>query len=360
MVAAHRVTGHRYADPPMDDLRSLPKVVLHDHLDGGLRPQTVIDLAREIGYGSLPATDAVGLGRWFHQGMASSLEAYLDAFRHTAGVMQTPEGLRRVAREAIEDHAAEGVVYAEIRFAPSLHTRLGLTRPEVIEAVLAGLGDGSERHGVGFGVIVDALRQLDDSLEVVAAAARFVGRGVVAFDLAGPERGFPASSHAAACRLAVEAGLHLTIHAGEGDGVPSIVDALSVGAERIGHGVRIVEDASVVGGRITSLGPVGTEVRDRPVPLEVCPTSNLHTGMFPSPGAHPVGLLHRAGFTVTLNTDNRLMSGTSMTDEFRFVVDHQGFALEDLARVTLSGVDAAFCSEDLRSELRERVVRGYA
>ncbi|HEX9977635.1 MAG TPA: adenosine deaminase [Acidimicrobiia bacterium] len=344
----------------MVDFQILPKVVLHDHLDGGLRPATVLDLAEEVGYQGLPKGDAAGIARWFHQGEAASLESYLDTFRHTSGVMQTPTAMRRVAFEAIADHAAQGVVYAEVRFAPSLHTRLGMTRAEAIAGVLEGLTDAADSFGVPSGLIVDALRQDDDSAEVAATAAAFAGRGVVAFDLAGPERGNPASDHAEACGIATAAGLRLTIHAGEGDGVASIADALAVGAERIGHGVRIIEDASAVGGRITTLGPVATTILTRRVPLEVCPTSNLHTGMYPSAAAHPVGALYRAGFAVTLNTDNRLMSGITMTDEFALAAEHQGFTKDDLRTVTLQAVEAAFCAEGVRSEIRERVLAGFA
>ena len=344
----------------MCDLDTLPKVVLHDHLDGGLRPATVLDLARSIGYRGLPGDDEATIARFFDQDGALSLESYLDAFRHTSGVMQTPEALRRVAFEAIADHAAQGVVYAEVRFAPSLHLKLGMTRSEAIAAVLDGLTAASDALGVPTGLIVDALRQDDDSLDVANAAASFVGKGVVAFDLAGPERGFPASDHAEACGLAVEAGLHLTIHAGEGDGVASIAGALDVGAERIGHGVRIIEDTSSGAGRVKSLGPVASRVLDDRVPLEVCPTSNLHTGMYASAEAHPIGALYRAGFAVTLNTDNRLMSGITMTDEFALVVSHQGFSRQDLRSVTLRAVEAAFCSEEVRSATRERVLAGFA
>jgi len=343
----------------MKDLQSLPKVVLHDHLDGGLRPGTILDLAQSIGYQGLPAADEESLSRWFYQGEARSLEAYLGAFGHTAGVMQTPEAMHRAAFEALADHAASGVVYAELRFAPSLHTKLGMRMDEAIAGVLAGLEDGAEAFGVSSGLIVDALRHNDDSVEVAQVAAGFAGRGVVAFDLAGPEAGFPPSGFAEACALAASGGLHLTIHAGEGAGVTSIAEALEVGAERIGHGVRIIEDTASVAGRVASLGPVATRVFEQRIPLEICPTSNLHTGMYPSAAAHPLGALHRAGFAVTLNTDNRLMSGVTITDEFGFAVEHQGFGRDDLRAVTLGAVEAAFCSEAERAAIRERVLAGF-
>jgi adenosine deaminase len=338
-----------------DRVASLPKVLLHDHLDGGVRPETVVELAVAAGYRGLPAPDAAGLRSWFHQAGADSLEDYLDAFAHTFGVMQTPEAMRRVAYEALEDLARDGVVYAEIRFAPSLHIAGGMTRADVIAAVLAGLAEAEAAFGTPGRVIVDALRQQDDSVEVAKAASEFVGLGVVGFDLAGPEAGFPPAMHRQAIDIARESGLHLTIHAGEGDGVASIAGALACGTERIGHGVRIIEDTTVRDGRIVGLGPVAREVHERRIPLEICPTSNLDTRMYPSAADHPIGLLHRAGFAVTLNTDNRLMSATSMSQEFALVAEHCGVRIEDLQTMTRTAVQAAFCDEDTRRALATRV-----
>jgi len=339
--------------------RRLPKVVLHDHLDGGLRPETVLDLAEAVGYEGLPAGDPTALGEWFFQGESRSLPRYLEAFRHTVAVMQTREALERVACEAVLDLAADGVVYAEIRFAPMLHRQRGLTPPQIIDAVLAGLDRGKRAGGIAAFLIVTALRQDTDSGEVAGLAAGFAERGVVAFDLAGPEAGFPASQHRAACRAARAAGLHLTLHAGEADGVASIADALGCGAERLGHGVRLVEDVTVRDGRVVGMGAVAERVRSAGIALEVCPSSNLHTRAFPTMESHPVGLLHRAGFAVTINTDNRLMSGTSMSREFALVAAHQGFTASDLRAATLRGVDAAFCAAPTREETRERVLAGY-
>jgi adenosine deaminase len=344
----------------MSAYRSLPKVLLHDHLDGGLRPATVIDLAAAMGYSDLPSDDLAVLSAWFFQGESTSLERYLDAFSHTFGVMQDPAALARVAYESAEDLAADGVVYAEIRFGPSLHIARGLTRHEVIEAVLLGTRRAEAEFGISIRLIVDALRQDTDSAEVARAAVEFVGEGVVGFDLAGPEAGFPPSLHAEACEIAASAGLHLTIHAGEGDGVASIAGALAVGAERIGHGARIVEDTVVSGGEIIDMGPVASVIHDREVPLEICPTSNLHTGMYPDIGAHPVGMLYRAGFAVTLNTDNRLMSGISLSDEFALVADHHGFGLRDFEAVTARAAAAAFCDDETRVRTLDRVAAGYA
>lgn len=340
-------------------LQRLPKVVLHDHLDGGLRPATVLELAREQGYTGLPAADVEGLSRWFFQGDSATLVRYLQAFEQTLAVMQTADALARVAREAVLDLAADGAVYAELRFAPLLHLRRGLAPEEVLGAVLAGCAEGGRLAGIPAKVIVCAMRQNDDASEVAELAAAYAGRGVVGFDLAGPEAGFPASRHRAACRAAVAGGLHLTLHSGEGAGVESIADALGCGAERLGHGVRLVEDLTVRDGRVVGFGPVAAQVHARGIALEVCPSSNLHTGMYPTVEQHPVGLLHRAGFAVTLSPDNRLMSGTSMTDEFALVVEHHGFDIGDLRAVTLRAVEAAFCEAATRDEVRERVLAGY-
>jgi len=338
---------------------SLPKVLLHDHLDGGLRPATVLSLAGEQGYDGLPHQDEATLGSWFDQTDSGSLVGYLAAFDETIAVMQTPSALERVAREAVEDLAADGVVYAEIRFAPSLHCRAGLSRAEVIDAVLAGLASGEEATGTTARVIVDAMRQDHDSEEIARVAAAYVGRGVVGFDLAGPEAGFPAAAHSAALGVAGGAGLHITVHAGEADGPASMADALDSGAERIGHGVRIVEDAEVRGGEIVGFGPTARRVVEGRIPLEICPYSNLHTRAVPSAAAHPAGMLHRAGFTVTLNTDNRLMSNTTMTKEFGLATDLLGFSEDDLRVVTLNAVEAAFCDEATRTAVRDRVLAGY-
>lgn len=341
------------------EISALPKVLLHDHLDGGLRPDTVLDLAEEIGH-ALPADSAEGLANWFDQGSSKSLEQYLEAFSHTIAVMQTPEALDRVAFEAVEDLAGDGVVYAEIRFAPSLHTVRGLTRREVLTAVLGGIRRGSGATGTPVGVIVDAMRQDRDSEEVAVAASEFAGDGVVGFDLAGPEKGFPPRAHRRALDMAKGAGLHLTIHAGEDDGPASVADALACGAERIGHGIRLLDECRVVDGEITEVGPVGLHVLMRNATLEVCPTSGLHTGSVAHPADHPIGMLYRAGFPVSVNTDNRLMSRTSMTDEMLLLVEHQRFSLEDLRAVTLAAIDGAFCDSATRTSVREQVVGGYA
>jgi adenosine deaminase len=323
-------------------LARLPKAQLHDHLDGGLRVETVLELADGFGH-DLPAGSVDGLRRWFHQGRSGSLSRYLEAFEHTVGVMRSAEACSRVAYEAGVDLAADGVVYAEVRFAPSLHMPFGMSREEVIEAVLGGFAAASAETGITLYGIVTALRQTTDSEEVARAAVRYAGRGVVAFDLAGPEAGFPADDHIAACRIASEGGLGLTIHAGEGDGPDSMWRALArCGAQRIAHGVRIVDDTVMADGEVVELGSLARRVRDHRIHLEVAPTSNLHTGMFPEPASHPLGALYRAGFNIGINTDGRLMSGVTASDEFALAVAHHGFTLADLQAVTVAALHAGF------------------
>ena len=344
----------------LEALRALPKVELHNHLDGGLRVATVLELADEIGYTDLPANDPQTLAAWFYQGESGSLESYLAGFTHTIAVMQTASAISRVAYEAVADLAADGVIYAEIRFAPLLNTRHGMSREDVIEAALDGFARGRRDFGVPVGLIVDAMRDIPDSLDDARAAIRFVGKGVVGFDLAGPEAGFPADDHLPACRLVREHGLGLTIHAGEADGPDSIHRAIAkCGATRIGHGVRIADDLTLEDGAVSRSGSLAALVRDRRIPLEICPTSNLHT-LGISASQHPLGLLYDAGFNVTLNTDNRLMSNVTLTDEFAVAVEHHGFQRSDLERTTRAALDAAFLETDLRKNLHEVVSADYA
>ena len=346
----------------MDEtVAGLPKAVLHDHLDGGLRVETILELADNHGYTELPAADPDGLARWFHQGDSGSLEPYLDAFVHTVGVLQTADALERVAYEAALDLSADGVVYAEIRFGPSLHMEQGLSREDAIEAVLAGLGSASADTGIVTYLIVAALRQFSDSLDVARAATRFAFEGVVAFDLAGHEAGHPADDHLPAVRHASEGGLGLTIHAGEGEGPNSIWRAIArCGAQRIGHGVRIVEDTQMDSGEIVELGALARRVRDQRIPLEICVTSNLHTGIADVPEHHPLGALHRAGFLVTINTDNRLMSAVTMNAEYQLARDSHGLSVADLGQITEQAIVAGFGDWAERERLISDVVRpGY-
>ena len=343
------------------NLDPLPKVLLHEHLDGGLRVDTILELAAEQGYRDLPADDPNELADWFDQRDSGSLERYLESFKHTVGVLQTSAAIERVAYESVLDLSADGVIYAEIRFAPLLCTAGGLTGRQVVEAALAGLAQGGRETGVETGLILDAMRNASDSLDVARLAVELEPMGVVGFDLAGPEKGFPADGHLPACRLIREASMSLTIHAGEADGPDSIWRALQrCGAHRIGHGIRIVDDCRLEDGEIILLGRLASYVRDHQIPLEVCVTSNLQTGDYPAPGDHPVGALHRAGFAVTLSTDNRLMSRTSLSDEFALVVDHQDFTVRDLQQVTEQSMSAAFCSLPTKERLlTERIRPGY-
>ena len=349
----------------LDVIRRAPKVLLHDHLDGGLRPSTIIDLASRFGYRSLPTTDPSDLGTWMRRGADRlSLELYLETFAHTVAVMQQGEALARVAAECVEDLAADGVVYAEIRYAPELHTEAGLSLDEVVSHVQDGLGAGMAAAGgrIVVGTLLTAMRTAARSSEIADLAIRHRDEGVVGFDIAGAEAGFPPSRHLDAFQRVHEANFHTTIHAGEAFGLPSIHEALQYcGAERLGHGVRIVDDIKVAADGSAQLGRLAAYVRDRRVPLEMCPTSNVHTGAAPSIKAHPIDLLKRLRFRVTLNTDNRLMSGVSMTSEMAALVDAFGYGLDDLQWFTVNAMKSAFWPFDERLRLIDSVIKpGYA
>ena len=344
--------------PTVDEIRRAPKVLLHDHLDGGLRPQTVIELAEETGYPDLPTTDPAELSKWMRRGAdRKDLVLYLETFAHTVGVMQSADALNRVARECAEDMIADGVVYAEIRFAPELHVERGLTMDDVLEAVTDGFAAASAGTPLTIRTICSAMRHLDRSLEVVQTAVRWRDRGVVGFDIAGPEHGFPPDDHILAFQFAQRETFHYTIHAGEAYGPPSIWKALQwCSAERLGHGVRIVDD--IEGDDVDArLGRLATYVRDRRIPLELCPTSNLHTGVVANLADHPIKLLKDLKFRVTLNTDNRLMSDVSMTSEMQAMVDTFGWDLADLQWLTVNGMKSAFLPFDERLALINNVVK---
>src|SRR6201985_2939201 len=309
--------------PTLAEIRTVPKVLLHDHLDGGLRPGTVLELARETGYNGLPADNEEELTQRLTEGAhRGHLEIYLDAFRHTVGVMQTPEALRRVAAECAEDLAADGIVYAEVRFAPELHTERGLSLDEVVQAVLDGFRQGSEGRGITVYALLTAMRTAARSLEIAELAVRYRDQGVVGFDIAGAEAGSPPSRHLDAFQYVARENFHITIHAGEGFGLPSIWEALQwCGAERLGHGVRIIDDIDVGPEGTLSLGRLASYVRDRRIPLEMCPTSNVQTGAAASIEEHPIRLLRQLSCRVTVNTDNRLMSGVTLSSEFHRLVE---------------------------------------
>src|SRR5690348_7498093 len=292
--------------PTLAEIRTVPKVLLHDHLDGGLRPRTVLDLAREIGYADLPGDNVEELTRRLTEGAhRGHLEIYLNAFRHTVAVMQTPDALRRVAAECAEDLAADGIVYAEVRFAPELHTERGLSLDEVVEAVLDGFRQGSAnqaaqgRHITVYALLT-AMRTAARSLEIAELAVRYRDRGVVGFDIAGAEAGWPPSRHLDAFEYMRDANAHSTIHAGEAFGLPSIHEAIAFcGADRLGHGVRIVDDIDVGVPGGAELGRLANYVRDMRIPLELCPSSNVQTGAVAALADHPFGLLADLRFRVT-------------------------------------------------------------
>jgi adenosine deaminase len=348
--------------PTPDRIRLAPKVLLHDHLDGGLRPLTVVELADETGYADLPTTDADELATWMTRGAnRRDLVLYLETFAHTVGVMQTPESLARVARECAEDLADDGVVYAEVRFAPEQHLQRGLSLDQVVEAVVSGFRDGMRTRPIVVGTLLTAMRTAARSLEIAELAVRWRSRGVVGFDIAGAEAGFPPTRHLDAFEYVRRENFHLTIHAGEAFGLPSIWEALQIcGAERLGHGVRIVDDVEPEPDGGAHLGRLASLVRDRRVPLELCPTSNVHSGAAPSIAEHPIGLLTALGFRTTVNTDNRLMSNITMTGEMVNLVDHLGFGWDGLRRLTTNAARSAFLPYDERVELIERlIVPGY-
>jgi adenosine deaminase len=365
-----------------------PKVLLHDHLDGGLRPQTVIELAAETGYDALPASQEAELGRWFRESADSgALTRYLETFEHTVAVMQSTETLFRVAQECAEDLAEDGVVYAESRYAPEQHLTGGLRLEEVVEAVNAGFREGEARAAaagrpIRVAALLTAMRHAANAREIAELAVRYRDDGVVGFDIAGAEAGYPPTRHLDAFEYLQRENAHFTIHAGEAFGLPSIWQAIQwCGADRLGHGVRIVDDITVDGLPFetwlaahaedppalvavdlatVSLGRLAAYVRDRRIPLEMCPSSNLQTGAARSISLHPITLLKRLRFRVTLNTDNRLMSHTSLSKEADLLMEHAGWTLDDVRWVTINAMKSAFIPFDERLALITEVIKpGY-
>ncbi|MFI5532305.1 adenosine deaminase [Kitasatospora sp. NPDC051853] len=359
-------TGPRV--PTADQIARAPKVLLHDHLDGGLRPETIVELAAAVGYEGLPTTDPKELGVWFREAADSgSLVRYLETFAHTCAVMQTREALVRVAADCAEDLAADGVVYAEVRYAPEQHLEKGLTLDEVVEAVNEGfrLGEANARekgHRIRVGTLLTAMRHAARSQEIAELANRYRDQGVVGFDIAGAEAGHPPTRHQGAFDYLKGENNHFTIHAGEAFGLPSIWEALQCcGADRLGHGVRIIDDITVNEDGSVELGRLAAYVRDKRVPLEMCPTSNLQTAAASSYAEHPIGLLSRLKFRVTVNTDNRLMSGTSMSQEFGHLVEAFGYTLADMEWFTVNAMKSAFLPFDERLAMINDVIKpGYA
>ncbi|MER5474966.1 adenosine deaminase [Streptomyces sp. NPDC002935] len=354
--------------PSSEQIRRAPKVLLHDHLDGGLRPGTIVELARDTGYSNLPETDPGKLGLWFREAADSgSLERYLETFAHTCAVMQTREALVRVAAECAEDLAEDGVVYAEVRYAPEQHLEGGLSLEEVVEAVNEGFREGERLarengHRIRVGALLTAMRHAARALEIAELANRYRDLGVVGFDIAGAEAGFPPTRHLDAFEYLKRENNHFTIHAGEAFGLPSIWQALQwCGADRLGHGVRIIDDIQVREDGSVELGRLASYVRDKRIPLELCPSSNLQTGAADSYAAHPIGLLRRLHFRATVNTDNRLMSGTSMSQEFEHLVEAFGYSLDDLQWFSVNAMKSAFIPFDERLAMINDVIKpGYA
>ena len=349
--------------PTSDQIKRVPKALLHDHLDGGLRPETIIEIAQQIGYKKLPTDDPKKLADWFEESCNShSLVRYLETFSHTIAVMQSKEAIIRVSRECAIDLARDGVVYAEVRGAPELFTEQGLSLDQVVEATLEGYKQGmAEAAREGNKIRVESLlcgmRQNNRSQEPAAAVVKYRNKGVVGFDIAGPEDGFPPSNQLETFEYLRKENAHFTIHAGEAYGLPSIWEAIQIcGAERLGHGVRIIDDIDFSGDK-PKLGPLASYVRDRRIPLELCPTSNLQTGAAKTYSEHPIGILAKLRFRVTLNTDNRLMSRTSMSNEMSECVKSFGWKFTDLQRVTVNALKSSFIPFEERLEIIEKVVK---
>jgi len=355
-------------EPTLDEIVRSPKVLLHDHLDGGLRPGTVVELAAEFGYRGLPSTDPEELARSFVVAAPRrDLVRYLEGFTHTVGVMQHKEALQRVAYECVEDLARDGVVYAEVRFAPELHIEVGLSLTEVVGSVLEGFEAGmAASSAAGRPIVVRALltamRTAARSLEIAELAVRHRDLGVAGFDVAGAEAGYPPTQHLDAFQLVQRENFHATLHAGEAFGLPSIWQALQwCNAERLGHGVRIVEDIGFTPDGRRSLGRLASYIRDRRVPLELCPTSNVHTGVVASLADHPIGLLRELRFRVTVNTDNRLMSGVTLSSELAKLAKTFNWDWSDLVWLTINAMKSAFCPFEERLAIIDRVIKpGFA
>ncbi|MCL2785504.1 MAG: adenosine deaminase [Propionibacteriaceae bacterium] len=349
----------------IEQIRRSPKVALHDHLDGGLRPATIIDLARNEGL-TLPQTEPQALSQWFYdQADSGSLEAYLETFTVTIAVMQTYENLRRIAQEFVLDQADDGVVYAEARWAPALHTRQGLSLEDAVRAVRDGLADGmakaqSQGQFIAARQLLSELRGLEPTTEIAELAIAYRDDSVVGIDCAGPELGFSSAAFLDSYKIALDANMFVTVHAGEADGLNSIHEALHVcGAHRIGHGVRLVDDIDFSGSTPT-LGRLASYVGSLRIPLEICPTSNLQTGVAPDMNSHPFDALYRAGIRVTVSCDNRLMSQTTLTSEFSKLAIAFGYEMGDIRRFTINAAKSAFLPwEEKRALIHDMILPGY-
>lgn len=348
-----------------DEIRRAPKVLLHDHLDGGLRPTTVLELAEAIGVTEkLPATEPDELQAWFTRGAETGdILQYLATFEHTTAVLQSAEALERVAAEAVADLDADGVVYAETRFAPELHTAGGMALDDIVAAVTAGLRRGEHEAGgrIVVNTILCAMRTSppERSRAIAELCVRARERGddkVVGFDLAGAETGYPPRDHADALAYARAAQLRITIHASEPPDLELIDDALAHGAERIGHGVRLASDVRRAPDGQWQLGALARYVLDRQIPLELAPTCNVQIGAVPDLASHPIGPFLRLGFRVTANTDNRLMSHVSVSSEVAAVAGAHDFGWDEIGQLARSGIESAFAPRELIVRLRNDVI----
>lgn len=345
---------------PEDILKRIPKVELHQHLDGGLRVPTIIELAEKQNF-KLPAEDAKSLKNWFEEGCnLKSLSLYLKTFDVTTAIMQSEENLTRIAYEVMHDWKRENVVYGEVRFAPIFHTAQGLTMSRVVEAVLRGLDQGKKETGVEYGLILCAMRHQSPviSLEVAKLAVAFRDRGVVGFDLAGDESGNPPKKHIEAFQYIRKKNFNITLHAGEAFGLDSIWQAIQVcGAHRIGHGTRLIEDVNHDGLKIESMGDLAHYVLDKRIPLEMCLSSNIGTGAAASFAEHPFPLFFRNHFRVFLCTDNPLMSNTTMTKEMKIASENYGLTLKDLEKVTVNAMKSSFLHHDEKLRIIYQVIK---
>ncbi len=344
-------------------LQTVPKVLLHDHLDGGLRAKTIIELAEKENYQKLPTKDEKELAEWFHRGAnKGNLVEYLQGFEHTCAMMQTKENLERIAYEMMEDMKNDGVVYVETRFAPVLHLEKGLYYDDVMDAVLSGLEKGKQDFGVEYGLIVCAMRNMTNSLEIAELAVNYRNRGVVGFDLAGEEGGYPPKKHIEAFQFIQRENFNITIHAGEAFGKESIWQALQYcGSHRIGHATRLTEDMVFdENGKVIAMGDLAQYILDKRIPLEICLLSNVHTGAVDKLENHPFRTLYDKKFRVFLNTDDRLMSDTTLTKEYKIAAEIFGITLDDVEKLNINAMKSAFCNYDKRIEIiYNKIKPGY-
>ena len=336
-----------------DWIKNVPKAVLHDHLDGGLRVDTLIELANEQNYQNLPSTNHDELKKWIQPKPDKSLAINLEAWEHTIGVMQDKDSIYRVTMEALEDLSNDGVVYAELRFAPLVHTFKGLSSGEVINSVINGVKDGMQKYNIVAGVILCAMRQEQNSMEVVNLCIEH--NDVVGFDLAGPEVGFSVLNHKEACNLAHQNNINITLHADweVPEGIKEV--ALESKAKRIGHGSQLLNDISFKNNKLSFNTEAAKYVFDNKVPLEICPTSNVQCGAYSDISEHSFGKLYELGFNVTINTDNRLMSDISMSEEVNNVVESFNLSEKDILKITRNTIQAGFVQSELKNKLIERI-----